>query len=77
MKQEFLRRQKLHRRFDMKISKEIILMIELTGDESKRFIEALGKVLETEKNLKIGTLQREHEEIFKTIYERLNTEDDE
>ena len=58
----------------MKITKEQILKIELTGEELVNFKLALEKVLQSEKtnNLGIGILQGDQKEIFKSIYNYIN-----
>jgi hypothetical protein len=58
----------------MKISKELILKIELSGEDLQLFKDALEKVLQSEKtnNLGIGILKKEQKEIIETIYNHIN-----
>lgn len=58
----------------MKISKELILKIELSGEDLEHFKKALEKVLQSEKssNLGIGILQNEQKEIIESIYNYIN-----
>lgn len=58
----------------MKISKELILKIELSGEDLEHFKEALEKVLQSEKssNLGIGILKGEQKEIIENIYNYIN-----
>ena len=53
----------------MKISKELILKIELSGDDLEHFKNALERVLQFEKtaNLEIGFLKKEQKQILETI----------
>lgn len=58
----------------MKISKELILKIELSGEDLEHFKEALEKVLQSEKtsSLGIGILKGEQKEIIESIYNYIN-----
>ena len=53
----------------MIVSKELILKIELTGDELKHFTTALEDIMAAENtsNLGIGFLKREQKQILQTI----------
>lgn len=59
----------------MKISKELILKIELTGEDLELFKLALEKVIQSEKtnNLEIGILSGEQKTLIETILSRINT----
>lgn len=59
----------------MKISKELILKIELTGDDLELFKLALEKVLQSEKtnNLGIGILHGPQKTLIENILETIIT----
>ncbi len=59
----------------MKISKELILKIELTGEDLELFKLALEKVIQSEKtnNLGIGILSGEQKTLIETILSTIKT----
>lgn len=59
----------------MKISKELILKLELTGEDLELFKLALEKVIQSEKtnNLGIGILSGDQKTLIETILSTINT----